>query len=76
MVGQKTHEQQQRIINTKEKTKSGDENFPAAQDLKTSKALRKAKSKGGNLTVPDTDLVDSDDRNILRGRNQESRGRG
>ncbi|MBW9117706.1 hypothetical protein JNB88_29235 [Rhizobium cauense] len=73
MVGQKTHEQQQRIIKGEENTKGGDANFPAEEDLKASKNLREARAKGADLTSPVKDLSDPDDRNMVRGRNQESR---
>ena len=76
MVGQKTHDQQQRIINKQENTKGGGDTFPAEEDLKASKGLRDAKAKGEKLTTPAADLTDPDDRNMLRGRNQESRGNG
>lgn len=73
MVGRKTHEQQQRIINRQEVTKGGGSRFPAEEDLKASKGLRDAKADAGGLKAPAKDLADPDDRNILRGRNQESR---
>ncbi len=73
MVGRKTHDQQQRIINRKENTQGGGDKFPAEEDLKASKRLREARAKGDDLARP-ADLVDPDDRNMVRGRNQESRG--
>jgi hypothetical protein len=76
MVGQKTHDQQQRIINKQENTKGGGSDFPAKEDLDTSKGLRNAKAKGGDLRKPAEELSDPDDRNMVRGRNQESRGNG
>ncbi|MDX3977434.1 hypothetical protein [Shinella sp.] len=76
MVGRKTHDQQQRIINKQENTKGGGEKFSAEEDLKASKGLRDAKAKGEKLTTPVNDLSDPDDRNMLRGRNHESRGNG
>ena len=76
MTGRKTHEQQQRVIKGEEETKGGGSRFPAEEDLKASKGLRKAKAGSDNLAAPAANLADPDDRNILRGRNQESRGRG
>ena len=74
MVGRKTHEQQQRIINKQENTKGGGDAFPAEDDLQATKGLRDAKAKGGKLAKPVDGLSDPDDRNMVRGRNQESRG--
>lgn len=76
MVGQKTHEQQQRIINKQEKTKGGGRGFPAKEDLGTSKDLRDAKAKGESLKKPENELSDPDNRSMVRGRNQESRAKG
>ena len=73
MVGKKTHDQQQRVIKGQEKTKGGGADFPAQEDLKSSKGLRDAKAKGDKLAEPMKDLSDADDRNMVRGRNQESR---
>jgi len=73
MVGQKTHDQQQRIIKREENTKGGGADFPAKEDLASSKGHRDAKAKGGKLAAPVNDLSDADDRNMVRGRNQESR---
>lgn len=73
MVGQKTHEQQQRIIKRQENTRGGGDAFPAEEDLKSSKNARDAKAKGAKLATPAADLVDPDDRSMLRGRDQESR---
>lgn len=73
MVGKKTHDQQQRVIKGEENTKGGGADFPAKEDLKSSKGLRDAKAKGDKLAEPMKDLSDADDRNMVRGRNQESR---
>jgi hypothetical protein len=75
MVGQKTHEQQQRIIKKQENTKGGGDDFPAEEDLKSSKSLRDAKADSDRLTTPAANLTDPDDRNMVRGLNQESRGK-
>jgi len=73
MTGRKTHEQQQRIINRQETTKGGGDRFPAEEDLEASKNLRNARADAADLRTPARDLVDPDDRNILRGRDRESR---
>jgi len=73
MVGKKTHDQQQRAIKGEESTKGGGADFPAKEDLKSSKDLRDAKAKGDKLAEPMKDLSDAHDRNMVRGRNQESR---
>ncbi len=73
MAGQKTHDQQQRIIKGEVSTKGGGPDFPAEEDLKSSKALRDAKAKGDKLAEPLKDLSDADDRNMVRGRNHERR---
>jgi len=70
MVGLKT--QKQRIISRQEKTSGGG----AAQGgLKSSGNLRKAEAQGDPLAPPAQNLSDPDDRSMVRGRNQESRGR-
>lgn len=75
MTGQKTHEQQQRIINRQENTKGGGSGFPAEDDLSTSKNIRRAKTAGDRSISSDRGLSDPDDRNMVRGQNQESRGK-
>lgn len=72
MVGPATHQQQQRIIEKRENTKNAGKDFDAKAELKKSPAERKAEREGGNLRSGPSDLVDPDDRNILRGANQES----
>ena len=52
MVGQRTHDQQQRIIKHEENTKGGGAGFPAEEDLNASKGLRDAKAKSENLAEP------------------------
>jgi hypothetical protein len=69
MTGRKTHEQQMRII---EKRENAGKDFDAEADLKRSAAEREALRKGSEIRSEAPDLVDPDDRNILRGRNQES----
>lgn len=72
MVGRKTQEQQKRIINRQDET-GGARSAPASVDMAENTSLHHARRKGENLTAPQADLVDPDDRNILRGKNQESR---
>lgn len=72
MTGKKTHEQQLRIIERRENSRNADENFNAEADLKMPREEREARRKGGSLRVPEADLVDRDDRNMIRGEHQES----
>jgi hypothetical protein len=72
MTGHKTHEQQMRIIEKRENTKNAGKDFDAEADLKRSAAEREALRKGSEIRSETPDLVDPDDRNILRGENQES----
>ncbi|RWP80768.1 hypothetical protein [Mesorhizobium sp.] len=72
MAGRRTHEQQLRIIEKRENTKGADKDFDAEADLKRSPEEREALRKGSEIRPDTPDLVDPDDRNILRGRNQES----
>ncbi|MBB2687397.1 MULTISPECIES: hypothetical protein [Rhizobium] len=77
MTGKKTHEQQLRVIEKREKTANAGEDFDAAADLQRNPQARQAYRKGGDLK-PDPD-TGNDDRAIMRGRNQESehkKGRG
>jgi hypothetical protein len=70
MTGKKTHEQQLRVIEKREKTANADKDFDAAADLQRRAQARQAHGKGNDLK-PDPD-TGSDDRTIMRGRNQES----
>jgi hypothetical protein len=72
MAGRRTHEQQLRIIEKRENTKGAGKDFDAEADLKRSAAEREALRKGSEIRSKTPDLVDPDDRNILRGENQES----
>ncbi|PDT07387.1 MULTISPECIES: hypothetical protein [unclassified Rhizobium] len=70
MTGKKTHEQQLRVIEKREKTANADKDFDAAADLQRNAQARQAHRKGNDLKpAPD---AGSDDRTIMRGRNQES----
>ncbi|MBZ9916971.1 MULTISPECIES: hypothetical protein [unclassified Mesorhizobium] len=73
MTGKKTHEQQVQIIEERVNTKNADKNFNAEDELKRSKRERTARQQGQSLRGGDVDLVDADDREMLRGSNQESR---
>ncbi len=68
MVGKKTHEQQLRIIEKREKTAGADKGFDAAGDLQKSTAerARQRPEPSGNRDGQ------GDDRAMTRGRNQES----
>jgi hypothetical protein len=72
MTGHKTHEQQMRIIEKRENTKNAGKDFDAEADLKRSAAEHEALRKGSEIRSETPDLVDPDDRNILRGEHQES----
>lgn len=73
MVGKKTHEQQQRVLQRREDTSNAGKDFDAEAELKRSDALRRAQRKGQNLDTEHADAREEDDRSILRGQNQESR---
>lgn len=73
MAGKKTHEQQLRVIERRENTRNADENFDAEAELKMSKEQREARRKGQGLRSDVVDLSDPDDRNMVRGEQQESR---
>jgi ABC-type transporter lipoprotein component MlaA len=70
MTGKKTHEQQLRIIEKREKTANADEALDAAADLHRNEQAREAYRKGGDLKV--TRDTRSEDRNMVRDLNQES----
>ncbi|MCF6121546.1 hypothetical protein EN904_23790 [Mesorhizobium sp. M7A.F.Ca.CA.001.07.2.1] len=72
MTGRKTHDQQIRIIEERENTKNAGKDFDSEADLKRSAAEREALRKGSDMRTDTPNLVDPDDRNILRGKNQES----
>ncbi|ACE90222.1 hypothetical protein AMC83_CH01204 [Rhizobium phaseoli] len=70
MTGKKTHEQQLRVIEKREKTANADDGFDAEADLQRNAQAKEALRKGRDLK-PDPD-AGNDDRTITRGRNQES----
>ncbi|TGQ29421.1 hypothetical protein [Mesorhizobium sp. M00.F.Ca.ET.216.01.1.1] len=72
MTGRRTHGQQMRIIEERENTKNAPKEFDAEAELKRPPAEREARRKGSDLKTDTPDLVDPGDRNILRGKDQES----
>ncbi len=72
MAGRRTREQQVKIIEERENTKNAGEDFDAEAELKKSAQEREAYRKGADLRTDAPNLVDPDDRNRLRGENQES----
>lgn len=73
MAGNKTHEQQMRIIEKRENTANAGKDFDTRGDLKRSPEARRAFRKGAGLKrPPEEEMTDPDDRNILRGEHQES----
>ena len=72
MSGDKTHEQQLRIIEGRENTKNADKDFDADKYLHRTKQERDMRQESGALRQDARDLVDKDDREMLRGENQES----
>jgi len=72
MAGSKTHEQQLRIIEKRENTSNAGDTFNAEEELKRSKLERYAHTGGANLRDEGVQLTDKDDRQMIRGENQES----
>jgi hypothetical protein len=72
MAGKKTHEQQLRIIEKRENTSNADDDFNAEEELKRSKQERAAHRGGAQLRDEGVELTDKDDRQMMRGENQES----
>jgi hypothetical protein len=72
MTGKKTHDQQLRIIEKRVNTKNADDDFDAEADLKRSQAEREAHAGGAGLRDEGVELSDADDREMIRGTNQES----
>jgi len=71
MAGNKTHEQSLRVIEKRENTKNAGKDFDAKTELGKTDAERAA-SRQDNLRPKLRDIADPDDRNIIRGENQES----
>lgn len=72
MAGPKTHEQQRRILEKRENTSNADGDFNAEEELKRSNQQRNAQRGGAHLREDGVELTDKDDRQIIRGKNQES----
>ncbi|ESW91869.1 MULTISPECIES: hypothetical protein [unclassified Mesorhizobium] len=72
MAGRKTHEQQLRIIEKRENSSNAGDDFNAEDELKRSKQEREARQDGANLRDEGVELTDKDDRQMIRGENQES----
>jgi len=72
MAGPKTHEQQRRIIEKRENTSNAGDDFKVDEELKRSKQARDAHVGGEDLHDKRVELTDKDDRQIIRGENQES----
>jgi hypothetical protein len=72
MAGTRTREQQVKIIEERENTKNAGQDFDAEAELKKSAKEREAYRKGADLRTDAPNLVDPDDRDMLRGENQES----
>lgn len=70
MQSRKTHEQQVRIIEKREKTAGAHGDFDASADLKQSEGAKRAFQKGGEIHRQDE--VQREDRSMVRGRDQES----
>ncbi|RWB57129.1 hypothetical protein [Mesorhizobium sp.] len=70
MTGRRTHHLQMRIIEEPENTKNAPEDAEA--ELKRPPAEREARRKGSDRKTDAPDLIDPGDRNILRGKDQES----
>jgi hypothetical protein len=75
VAGKKTHEQQLRIIEKRENTKNAGEEFHAEEELKRSEQEREAHRGGAKLRDEGVELTDKDDRQMIRGENQESKHR-
>jgi hypothetical protein len=72
MAGNKTHEQQLRIIEKREETSNADDDFNAEEELRRSPQEREARREGTKLRDEGVDLTDPDDRQMIRGENQGS----
>ncbi|MGG7578922.1 hypothetical protein [Rhizobium sp. Nf11,1] len=70
MTGKKTHEQQLRVIEKREKTANAGKDFDAKADLQRNEQAKEADRKGNDLKADPEPR--NDDRAIVRGRNQES----
>jgi len=73
MTGQKTHEQQLRIIEKRENTANADKDFDPRTDLKTPQRIRQAQQEETHSPAARKRALETDDRRMLRGEHQESR---
>jgi len=71
MAGPKTHEQQLRIIEKRENATNGSGSLNAEEELKRPNQERNARRGGANLRDEGVELADKDDRQMIRGENQE-----
>ena len=69
MAGNKTHDQQQRIIEGRVNTKNAGKDFDAAEELNRPTQEREARRAGAKLRDEGVDLTDPDDRQMIRGEN-------
>ena len=72
MTGKKAHDQHLRIIEERVNTRNADKDFDAEAELKRSRQEREARRQGANLRDEGVELTDPDDRQMIRGTNQES----
>ncbi len=72
MAGPKTHEQQLRIIEKRDNTSNAGDEFNAEDELKRPRQEREARRDGAGLRDEGVELSDRDDRQMIRGENQES----
>jgi len=68
----KTHKQQLRIMEERENTSNASDDFNAKEELKRSKRERDAHIGDERLRDDGVELTDKDDRQMIRGENQES----
>lgn len=72
LPGAKTHEQQIAIIEKRVDTSNGGKAFDAEADLKMLPEEHAAVLRGQTLDASHAPLSDADDREMIRGENQES----
>ncbi|AJD42637.1 hypothetical protein RGR602_CH03328 [Rhizobium gallicum bv. gallicum R602sp] len=72
MASPKTHEQQLRIIEKRENTSNAGDDLNSEKELKRSKQEREAHRGGAKLRGAGVELTDKDNRQMIRGKNQES----
>ncbi|MQW85889.1 hypothetical protein [Sinorhizobium saheli] len=73
MVGKKTREQQQSVLQGRENTSNAGKDFNAEAELERSDALRKAYRKGADIDTAHSDAREANERGMLRGKHQESK---